>query len=425
MSGQGLHTGHVVNVVFRPAKSGEGIRFVRTDLPGRPEIALGTIDVVHGGEAGRYSALKTGDAMIYTVEHMLSALAGLGIDTVTIDMDGDEAPGMDGSARLYLQALKEAGLVDLEGEKKYFKIQEPITVSHNGASVTILPADDFRVSYSLEYAHPMLKGVATYSISPDIFESEIASCRTFCLLEEAEGIRAKGLGLGANHQNTMVFGPDGVVDNVLRFPDEPVRHKILDCVGDLYALGLPIKGHLIAFRSGHNLNRELLKKIFEQKIRYEAKRELVPVESKTESGMDVHGIMKVIPHRYPFLLVDRIIEMEPGKRAVGLKNVTMNEAFFQGHFPGKPVMPGVLMVEAMAQVAGVVALSMPELKGKLAFFMSVDGVKFRRVVEPGDQVVMEIEITRARARSGQARGTCKVNGELACEADMGFFFGDA
>ena len=425
VSGIGIHTGHAVNVVFKPAKSGEGIRFVRTDLPGAPEIRLGTWDVVYGGEVGRYSALKKNDAIIYTVEHLMSALAGLGIDTITIDIDADEAPGLDGSAALYVKALKEAGPVDLETEKKCFEIKEPITVSKNGASVTILPSDEFKVSYTLEYAHPMLRGVCTSVVTPEIFESELAPSRTFCLFEEAEAIRAKGLGLGATYQNTLVFGKEGVMDNALRFPDEPVRHKLVDCIGDLYLLGLPIKGHVIAFRSGHNLNRELLKKICEQKIRYEGKKEFFKLDYKEGGEMNVGGIMDVIPHRYPFLLVDRILELEAGKRAVAIKNVTINEAFFQGHFPGKPVMPGVLLVEAMAQVAGVIALSKPELKGKLAFFMSVDGVKFRRVVEPGDQVVMEVEITRARSRSGQAKGICKVGGDIACEAEMGFFFGDA
>jgi UDP-3-O-[3-hydroxymyristoyl] N-acetylglucosamine deacetylase/3-hydroxyacyl-[acyl-carrier-protein] dehydratase len=235
---------------------------------------------------------------------------------------------------------------------------------------------------------------------------------------------AKGLGQGATTANTLVFGPDGVVGNTLRFPDEAARHKVLDCLGDLYLLGLPIKGHIFAFKSGHNLNRELLKKIAEQKARYEARREPMKLEYQPGSSLDVHAIMAVIPHRYPFLLVDRILEIEPGKRAVAIKNVTANEAFFQGHFPARPVMPGVLMVEAMAQVAGVVVLSNSELAGKLAFFMSVDAVKFRKVVEPGDQVVMEVEITKARSRIAQAKGVCKVNGEIACEAEMGFALGN-
>jgi UDP-3-O-[3-hydroxymyristoyl] N-acetylglucosamine deacetylase/3-hydroxyacyl-[acyl-carrier-protein] dehydratase len=288
----------------------------------------------------------------------------------------------------------------------------------------IMPADDFKISYALEYPHPMLRQSVTFTITPETYEKELACCRTFCLKEEADALLAKGLGQGATTANTLVFGPNGVMDNTLRFPDEAARHKVLDCLGDLYLLGMPIKGHVFAFKSGHNLNRELLKKIAEQKKKYEAVRALSKVEYRPGSSLDVQAIMKVIPHRYPFLLVDRILEIESGKRAVAIKNVTANEAFFQGHFPARPVMPGVLMVEAMAQVAGVIVLSNPELAGKLAFFMSVDGVKFRKVVEPGDQVVMEVEITKARSRVAQARGVCKVDGEIVCEAEMGFALGN-
>jgi UDP-3-O-[3-hydroxymyristoyl] N-acetylglucosamine deacetylase/3-hydroxyacyl-[acyl-carrier-protein] dehydratase len=423
LSGKGIHTGHQVNVTFKPAKANEGISFVRTD---KPELVmkLGDMNVISGGDAGRYSALKNGDAMIYTVEHLVGALAGLGIDNIAVFVDGDEMPGLDGSAAEYVKALKGAGIVELEADKNYFEIKEPVCVSKNGASVMIVPADDFKVSYALEYPHPMLKQSVTFTLTPEIFERDIAGCRTFCLKEEADALLAKGLGQGATTTNTLVFGPSGVVDNQLRFADEAGRHKVLDCIGDLYLLGLPIKGHVFAFKSGHNLNRELLKKIAEQKKKYEARREVFKVEAKEGSAIDVRGIMNILPHRYPFLLVDRILEIEPGKRAVAIKNVTMNEAFFQGHFPVRPVMPGVLMVEAMAQVAGVIVLSNPELRGKLAFFMSVDGVKFRKVVEPGDQVVMEVEIVKARSRIAQAKGTCKVDGQIVCEAEMGFAFGD-
>ena len=221
-----------------------------------------------------------------------------------------------------------------------------------------------------------------------------------------------------------MFGPDGVIDNKLRFSDEASRHKVLDCIGDLFLLGVPIKGHVFAFKSGHNLNRELLKQIVAQKKRYEAKRPLLKVEHQEGASMDVRGIMNVIPHRYPFLLVDRILELESGKRALAIKNVTANEAFFQGHFPARPVMPGVLMLEAMAQVAAVTLLSMPERLGKIGFYMSIDGVRFRKLVEPGDQLVMEIEVTKSRSRIAQAKGTCKVDGQVVCEADMGFAFGE-
>ena len=248
--------------------------------------------------------------------------------------------------------------------------------------------------------------------------------RTFCLLEEADAIRDKGLGKGADRTNTLVFGKDGVLDNELRFPDEPARHKILDCIGDLYLLGIPIKGHVISYRGGHTVNRELLKKIAQQKAKYDSRREIHALPQAAEGKADIHQIMKTIPHRYPFLLVDRILELKQGVRAVGIKNVTINDGFFQGHFPQRPVMPGVLMVEAMAQVGGVCALSNPELRGKLAFFVAIDGVKFRKVVEPGDQLVMEVDIVKARSKIAQAKGVCKVDGEIVCEAGMTFAFGE-
>jgi UDP-3-O-[3-hydroxymyristoyl] N-acetylglucosamine deacetylase / 3-hydroxyacyl-[acyl-carrier-protein] dehydratase len=424
LKGKGLHTGHDVNVVFKPAAAHEGIRFVRTDLADRPVMELGDMDVIGGGDAGRYSALKNKGAFIYTVEHLVSALAGLGIDNITIEIDGDEVPGFDGSAQAYVQALKSAGVVELPADKEYFQIKEPICVAKDGASVMIMPAEDFRISYALEYPHPMLRQTVTFVLTPGTYEKELSSCRTFCLKEEADALLARGLGQGASTANTLVFGAQGVLDNTLRFPDEAARHKVLDCLGDLYLLGLPIKGHVFAFKSGHNLNRELLKKIAQQKKKYEAAHAPFKVEYMPGSSLDVRGIMSIIPHRYPFLLVDRILELESGKRAVAIKNVTANEAFFQGHFPGKPVMPGVLMLEAMAQVTAVTLLSTPALLGKIGFYMSIDAVKFRKVVEPGDQLVMEIEVVKARSRIAQAKGVCKVDGQIVCEAEMGFAFGD-
>jgi len=424
LSGTGLHTGHVVNLVLKPAGANEGIHFVRTDLLDKPAVKLGSFDVVHGGEGGRYSALKVGSGLIYTVEHLISALAGLRIDNITIEMDNDEAPGLDGSAYPFVKALKEAGIVELGVDKKYFEIKEQVSVSAEGASVTILPSDEFKISYALEYPLPYLRQVMTTLVTDDIFEKEIAPARTFCLYDEAEPIRAKGLGKGADYNNTLVFGKDGVMKNTLRFPDEAARHKILDCIGDFYLLGIPLKGHIIAFKSGHNLNRKLLKKIARQKAKYESKQELFRYEYQEGQEVDIQGIMRTLPHRYPFLLVDRILEMKPGERVVGVKNVTINDGFFQGHFPERPVMPGVLMVEAMAQVGGVCLLTKADMEGKLPFFMAVNNVKFRRIVEPGDQLIMEVTIVRARSRVAQAKGVCKVDGEVVCEAEMTFAFGE-
>lgn len=424
VQGKGLHTGHTVNVVFKPGQAHEGIRFVRVDLAGHPVMKLGEMDVISGAEGGRYSALKNKDVLIYTVEHLVSVLAGFGIDNLTVELDGDEVPGFDGSADEYVKLIKSAGIVELEAEKEFFQVREPLSVAHNGAFVTIVPADDLKISYALEYPHPMLRQTATFTITPEVYEKELSRCRTFCLKDEADALLAKGLGQGATTANTLVFGPDGVVDNTLRFSDEAARHKVLDCVGDLYLLGMPVKGHVFAFKSGHNLNRQLLHKIAEQKKKYEAVRAVPKIEYVPGSSVDVRGIMNIIPHRYPFLLVDRILELESGKRAVALKNVTANEAFFQGHFPSKPVMPGVLMLEAMAQVAAVTLLSTPALLGKIGFYMSIDAVKFRKVVEPGDQLIMEIEVIKARSRIAQAKGVCKVDGQIVCEAEMGFAFGD-
>ncbi|MEI8012547.1 MAG: UDP-3-O-acyl-N-acetylglucosamine deacetylase [Candidatus Omnitrophota bacterium] len=424
LSGKGLHTGHDVCVTFKPAAAHVGICFVRTDIAGQPRMRLGDLDLITGADAGRYSALKSGTTVIYTVEHLVSALCGLGIDNIIVEMDGDEIPGLDGSAVGYVHALKAAGIVAVAAEKVYWEIKEPISVYKDGASVVIVPAVDFKVSYALEYPHPMLRHSFTVTVTPETYENEIAPCRTFCLKEEADALLAKGLGQGANTVNTLVFGPDGVMGNALRFSDEAARHKALDCIGDLFLLGMPIKGHVFAFKSGHNLNRELLKKIAEQKKKYESRRELLKVEYKEGASLDVRGIMNIIPHRYPFLLVDRMIEMDPGKRGVGIKNVTANEAFFQGHFPVRPVMPGVLMLEAMAQVSAVTLLSMPALLGKIGFYMSVDAVRFRKIVEPGDQLVMEVEITKFRSRIAQAKGVCKVDGQVVCEAEMGFAFGE-
>ncbi len=424
IEGKGLHTGHPVRLVLKPAQANEGITFARVDLPDEPVIKLGNMSSVFGGDAGRFSAIKNGNAVVYTVEHLLSALAGLCIDNIIVELNNDEPAGLDGSSVGYVKAIKEAGIIELEGEQHVFEVRETISVSHKGACVMIVPADEYKVSYALEYPHPMLRQSFTTVVNEDIYEKEIAPCRTFCLTEEAEAIRAKGLGVGATYDNTLVYGPDGVIQNKLRFPDESARHKTMDLIGDLYLLGFQIKGHVFAFKSGHALNRELLKRIAEQKTKFEAKRAQFTVEAKPGMALDVRGIMDIIPHRYPFLLVDRVLEMEIGKRAVAIKNVTMNEAFFQGHFPVKPVMPGVLMLEAMAQVTAVTLLSTPALLGKIGFYMSADEVKFRRVVEPGDQLVIEIEVTKSRSRIAQAKGVCKVEGQVACEAVMGFAFGE-
>jgi len=426
LSGVGLHKGTHVNVQFKPAQANEGICFIRVDLPGKPVIALGEGCVVTDPNVTRCTAISTDDAMVVTVEHLTSVLWGLGLDNLTIEIDGEELPGLDGSGLDYLNAFKSAGIVEQNAPKKFYKIEEPIGVAQNGASLLIVPADDFKISYTLSYDHPWLHSqFYSLTVNEQSFEKEIAPCRTFVMEQETKELVDKGLGKGANYQNTLVVGNNGVINNTLRFPDEFVRHKVLDCIGDLFLLGFPIRGHVYATKSGHALNRELLKKISQQRKKYSTKGFVYQPDISGGREINIQQIMTVLPHRYPFLLVDRVIEFEMGKKAVGIKNVTINDNFFQGHFPTRPVMPGVLMVEAMAQTAGVVVLTNPAHHGKVAFFMAVDKVKFRKVVVPGDQLVMEVEVIRDRARTTQVKGVAKVNGEVAAEADMVFSFTDS
>ena len=412
LAGIGLHTGAQVSLTLKPASVGDGVRFIRMDLPGKPTVRVAPATVVMDLQVSRCTAVEENGARVYTVEHLLAAASGLGIDNLTVEIDGQEVPGLDGSSRDFLAALKKAGTCEQDAPKLFLEIKAPISVASGDALLTISPADDFKVAYTLDYDHPALRSQFFASpVTAEVFEREIAPARTFCLDREVELIRRHGLGKGANRQNTLVMGPDGPVGNTLRFTDECARHKVLDIVGDLAFLGRPVRGHVTGFKSGHALNRQLVQKIMEHNCMH-------------GKVYDINDIMNILPHRPPFLLVDRVIEVEPGKKGIGIKNVTVNDNFFQGHFPSKPVMPGVLMVEAMAQTAGVVVLTSGAHPGKVALFMAIDGVKFRKVVSPGDQLMMEVEILRDRDRAAQVKGVGKVNGEVVVEAEMLFSYTD-
>ncbi len=425
LEGKGLHTGNNVSVTLKPAPENEGIVFVRTDVENAPRVKASVENIRSDSGVPRCTSIGRDDVVIHTVEHLMSALCGLGIDNLIVEINGNEVPGLDGSGLEFFQALKKTGVTEQAAEKDMIEIKEPICVNSNGASILVVPADEFKISYALDYENPYLHAQFYSSVvTSETFENEIAPCRTFCLEEEAKALQSSGLGKGANYENTLVVGKNGVIDNEVKFHDEFARHKVLDFIGDIYLLGCPLKGHVFAVKSGHALNFALVKKIRQQKERY-GKQGTVPVSALgTEKQLNIHQIMKVLPHRYPFLLVDRIIEMEKGKRAVGIKNVTMNENFFTGHFPSRPVMPGVLMVEAMAQTGGVLVLTSGGHDGKLALFMAADNVKFRRVVSPGDQLVMEIDLLRDRPRTAMIHGVTKVNNEVVAEADMMFSFID-
>ena len=426
MEGVGLHTGAQAKLCLKPAPENHGIVFVRTDVKGEPSFPAGPQSVVLDSGLPRCTTVGVDGVMIHTVEHLMSALWGLGITNILIEIDAEEMPGLDGSGAEFYQRIAQAGIKEQSREADVFRVRRPFGVCANGCSIYVVPADDFRISYTLSYDHPLLAAqFVELTLDDKNYLTEVAPARTFCLEAEAEQLQKAGLGKGANYQNTLVLGEKGVIDNTLRFPDEFARHKVLDIIGDLYLLGKPFLGHIFAVKSGHYLNLQVLRQIAEQSREYAVQRDVAAVAVKGKKEYGAEDIMRVLPHRYPFLFVDRVTILEDGKKAVGLKNLTGNEDFFQGHFPSRPVMPGVLMVEAMAQAAGVVVLTNPAHHDKLAFFMAIDRVKFRRVVVPGDQLRMEVEVIRDKSKITQVEAKGYVDDQLAVEANMTFSFTDA
>lgn len=425
LNGIGLHTGKMVNVSFRPAEADAGISFIRTDIDSRP-IIKATIDSwLLQSIARRRSSIGNDGAQVHTVEHLMATLSGLGIDNLIVEIDNEELPGLDGSSANFLETLTKAGLVEQDKERRYYCVKEPIFVEEGDSTIAVLPYPELKVSYGLDYQHPYIKtGFMEIKINPVSFKNELASARTFCLEEEAEDLKKQGLGKGANYDNTLVVGKEGVIKNKLRFPDEFIRHKILDLLGDLYLLGEPLKGHVVAVKSGHSLNLKILKKINAQRGKSIPSRNYKREAVVDSGGMDINEIMKILPHRHPFLFVDRIVSLEKGKHVVGIKNLTMNDYFFKGHFPGRPVMPGVIILEAMAQVGGVMMLSEEENRGKIAYFMTINNAKFRKTVLPGDQLVLDISAVKIRSKTGMVRGEAFVDGKVVAEADFMFALGD-
>lgn len=426
LSGIGLHTGCKVTMRCLPAPAGSGISFIRVDAPHRPVIHVDPSNMHIDTGIPRCTSIGKDDMVIHTVEHFMSVLCGIGISNLTVEIDAFELPGLDGSGLDFLKAIKNAGIVEQGLLLQHFDIVEPVGVELNGCSIYVTPAPELKISYVLDYDNPLLRSqFFSTTITPEIFEQEIAPSRTFCLESEAEELKKTGLGKGASYDNTLVVGKNGVIKNTVRFSNEFARHKVLDFIGDLYLLGMRIRGHVFAVKSGHTLNMQLLKKIHEQQQRSQKKTSLAHFELGNRKEIDITGIMQILPHRYPFLLVDRVVDIECGKRGVGIKNVTINDNFFQGHFPSRPVMPGVLMVEAMAQTAGVVILTSEAHRGKVAFFLAVDKVKFRKVVVPGDQLIMEVNVIRDRPRTAQVSAVARLGDEVVAEAEMMFSFTDA
>lgn len=426
LKGVGLHTAHKANITFKPAEPDTGINFIRVDLPGRPMVRACIEYLLPQSRSLRRTSVGANTVEVHTVEHLMAALSGLGIDNLYIEIDNNEVPGMDGSSINFLEALKGA-VKEQDKERQYYTIREPIFIEEEGASIIAVPSQEFKISYTLSYDHPLLKAqFLEVTITDGVFEKEIAPARTFCLEEEAEALRKQGVGQGADYTNTLVVGKNGVIKNKLRYDDEFIRHKMLDLLGDLYLVGQRIKGHIIALKSGHSLNLKLLNKISQQRQRYMS----AGISSGSYSppdgeGFGVEEIMKILPHREPFLFVDRIITLEKGKHVTGIKNVTINDYFFKGHFPGKPVMPGVIIIEAMAQVGGVMMLSLEENRGKLAYFLTIDNIKFRKTVVPGDQLVLDVTAVKIKSKTGSVHAKAYVEDKVVAEADLMFILGDS
>jgi UDP-3-O-[3-hydroxymyristoyl] N-acetylglucosamine deacetylase / 3-hydroxyacyl-[acyl-carrier-protein] dehydratase len=420
LEGIGLHLGERCRLTFKPAPSGQGIVLKRTDIEGsKPIRAI----VDHVMETERRTQLGSGDNSVHTVEHVLAAVAALGIDDLTIEMDGPEPPILDGSAAPFFDALSRSGLAALEGQPEILTLSEPLRIIDGESVYEAFPSKGLELDVTIEFPHPLIGRQSTrICVDRDSFESELSGARTFGFVREVEYLRGRGLIKGASVDNAIVLDDHEIVSGPLRWSDEFVRHKAMDCIGDLALTGARVRARIVALKPSHRGTVTLVRE-----LRRAGKLQTVNgspnVAKKLEKGRGpvygIEDIMKVLPHRYPFLLVDRILEIEEGKRVVGIKNVTINEPFFQGHFPGHPIMPGVLIVEAMAQVGGMLLLGgLEDPDTKVVYFMSLDNVRFRKPVKPGDQIVFEVEIIQIRGKIAKTRGVARVDGEVVAEAEM-------
>lgn len=444
MSGIGLHTGTSCTMTFKPSPENTGINFIRTDLGGSPKIPAICDNVV---DISRGTTLGIGEAKVHTVEHVLAAIVGLQIDNIIIELDGIEPPIGDGSSKPYVEILLEAGFVQQEAPKDYLIIDQTVLYHDEKHQIDIaaLPLDGYRISVMVDYQNPVLGSQHTglFDLEKE-FVSEFCSARTFCFLSEVESLADQGLIKGGDIDNAVVIvdhkasdeeleklrkkiglkqklsiGETNILNNKeLRYRNEPVRHKLLDLLGDLALIGAPLKAQILAARPGHRANVEFAKQV--RKL-YQQKKIVKKYQFVKKEGVvfDVNAIQRILPHRYPFLMVDKIIHLELDKKVIGVKSVTVNEPFFPGHFPGQPIMPGVLIIEAMAQTGGIMLLnSLGDFQNKLVYFMQINNAKFRKPVVPGDTLYLEVEMTNRKSKIFNMKGMAYVNDILVAEAEF-------
>jgi UDP-3-O-[3-hydroxymyristoyl] N-acetylglucosamine deacetylase / 3-hydroxyacyl-[acyl-carrier-protein] dehydratase len=426
IKGSALHTGDAVTLTMKPAPADHGIVFRRMDIHGTPELRPRVDQVT---DLVRATTIQSGHAKIHTVEHVLSALHGCGIDNVLVEMDASEPPIMDGSARPFVNLILQGEPVEQERERLYFELDAPVSVTRGNSSIIALPANELKISCTSADDRGIHTQHLSLSIDPEVYQTQIAAARTFTIYEDIEELLKLGKIRGGSLDCAVVIRGDKIISKEpLRFKDEFVRHKILDIVGDVMLLGLPLKAHIVATRPGHAINAELTRilyaKLLERKNGGAKRREKPAAPAmvlETETSLDIRRILDTLPHRYPFLMIDRIVEIKGDDELVALKNISINEPYFQGHYPGNPVMPGVLQIEAMAQAAGVLMLRKISAEGKTALFMSCDKVKFRRAVRPGDQLVINVRLTKSRGNKiGVAEGQCLVNGQIVSSGELMF-----
>src|SRR5437773_5276407 len=423
LSGTSLHTGEKVSLKLNPAPADHGIKFKRTDLQDEPTIDA-RIDNLKTVE--RATTIGEGSVRLHTVEHVLAALSAMGVDNAIVEMDANEPPIGDGSAQLYVDLIKRAGVTVQEEPRKFFDVREPMHVeSKTGALLVLLPDEKFRISCTQAGPNNQFTQFLSLELTPSIFEREIAPARTFVFYEDVQSLMEKNLIKGGSLENAIVVRGEAVLSKEpLRFPDEFVRHKILDIIGDLALVGRRIRGHVVAVKPGHAVNAELARALAREQTRRSAL-SVTRAVPRGEGGFDTDEIMQILPHRFPFLMVDRIISFESETKCIGVKTVTINEPFFQGHFPGHPVMLGVMQVEAMAQVASILLFKLAKTTSRIGYFMSADGVKFRKPVFPGDTIFIHAELTKSRGeRLAKAKCHCVVNDAVVSEGELMFTFLD-